>query len=477
MTLASLVLFAVLIIVLGVFLVSSVVGLGLTLHLGARLNRGLYPWVFPAISMVMVSGPIFSGRNLSGLGVLFDATPENFIQSRWISRLLTMAVLALSMERILRTISRRESLLPYGWPLVAAFLLFVITNEVLNGIFGTRPGLDHSALYSLVVIPAALFAANTDRERSLIFARNAIFGMLVASIAVLLIRPEVVLEKNYGGLFGPRFWGLATHANTLSPLLVMFLALLWQQPFQRRSLNTVGWALGLTALFASQSKTSLIALPLVMAILGYYRMRNWIKREPDREKVKSACLLLVVAGIVVGVAVLITHWVLDLGYVYYRFSHSPNARSLLSLTNRDQIWSFALREWSLNPFFGYGPYLFDVNYRQLIGIPVAFHAHNQWLQTLGGSGLVGLFGLGLYLVLLCIYALRASAESHGLSLALLALVIVRSITEVPLRTDGIMNSEFFGHAMLLIVCIGYGASSRGKNSVLLILKGVGRHQP
>ena len=124
-----------------------------------------------------------------------------------------------------------------------------------------------------------------------------------------------------------------------------------------------------------------------------------------------------------------------------------------SLTNRDLIWSYAIAEWERNPLFGYGPGLFGLEYRTLIGIPKAFHAHNQVMQSLGSGGWFGVIGLLLYMGVLAYYAIRAARPTRGLSLALLLFILLRSITEVPLRVDGLMNGEFFVHLLLMMVVL------------------------
>ncbi|WP_406811570.1 O-antigen ligase family protein, partial [Klebsiella aerogenes] len=60
----------------------------------------------------------------------------------------------------------------------------------------------------------------------------------------------------------------------------------------------------------------------------------------------------------------------------------------MTLSGRVSIWFEVIKDWQNNPIFGYGPDYLDVEHRLRLGMLFAFHAHNQFIQTLGQSGLV-----------------------------------------------------------------------------------------
>ena len=139
----------------------------------------------------------------------------------------------------------------------------------------------------------------------------------------------------------------------------------------------------------------------------------------------------------------------DIGGKLAAFFASSEGAQLTSLTGRDQIWAVAYDEWRRNPLFGYGPTIWDIDYRLLIGMPNATHAHNQLMDTLSRSGLVGALALGLYVLVLLVLSLRYVGISGGLSLALFLALFLRSISEVPLLLLG-YGPEFYVQVLLLV---------------------------
>ena len=106
------------------------------------------------------------------------------------------------------------------------------------------------------------------------------------------------------------------------------------------------------------------------------------------------------------------------------------------------IWRVALKEWAANPLFGYGNSIFDLAFRLRIKMLYAVHAHNQFIQALGAAGLVGLSGILALLTMLFIRSIRFAGATRGVTVALSVFLLVRSITEVPLRPSSLLAGEF-----------------------------------
>jgi hypothetical protein len=79
----------------------------------------------------------------------------------------------------------------------------------------------------------------------------------------------------------------------------------------------------------------------------------------------------------------------------------------------------------------------------------ATHAHNQLMDTLSRSGLVGAAALALYVGVLGVLSLRCARASQGLSLALLLALLLRAGSEVPLLLIG-YGPDLLIHLLLLI---------------------------
>jgi O-antigen ligase len=117
------------------------------------------------------------------------------------------------------------------------------------------------------------------------------------------------------------------------------------------------------------------------------------------------------------------------------------------------IWEITLKEWWANPLFGYGPTLWDIDYRIAHGQLEAGQAHNQFVQTLGDSGLLGLLALLSYLMMLFYYAMKYTKESKGVLLALVLVLLLRCFTESPFRLIVFLEPAFLTHLILFTLLV------------------------
>jgi O-antigen ligase len=143
------------------------------------------------------------------------------------------------------------------------------------------------------------------------------------------------------------------------------------------------------------------------------------------------------------------------------FLAGQQGAELASLSGRDRIWAVALGEWARHPAFGFGTDLFDEAYRADIALRHANNAHNQIIDTLARSGLVGLAGLALYATALLVSSVKHARASRGLSLAIFLAIAFQSVTEVPLHVFQ-YGPDVLQHFLLLAILAGMpGSLSRG----------------
>ena len=436
---------------------------GLALHLGSRVKREPAVFIFLAIVVAIMAAPLATGRVLSG-GLSFrDASMDEITQSFWVTRLLTLAVLAVCAERILRFIVKREwNAHFFGWGLFWAFFAYVFTNQVLNAAFGAHPGFDHRTIYALLAYFAIFLVAQNQADYCLRWVRNALAVFLLVSAATVLVRPGTVLDYGYAGFLpgiGFRYYGLATHANTIGPLAVTFMICLWHMPYRSKFLNMLFWGLALGSLLLTQSKTSIAIAALIGVFLAVYRYRM---RVAATANARASLTLGVTAAILIGAGVLGVGglFAIDLVDAAMRKAHLLGDAEVYSLTGRTRIWQVAWQEFLNNPLFGYGPSIWEPLYRFRVGLLTANHAHNQLLQSLSEAGVVGGIGLLTYVVALVVYAVKASARTEGVSLAIVLFILVRSVTEVPLSTSGVVQSEMVIQLIALLVCVGLSPAQR-----------------
>jgi O-antigen ligase len=141
-------------------------------------------------------------------------------------------------------------------------------------------------------------------------------------------------------------------------------------------------------------------------------------------------------------------------------------QEMSSLTGRAAIWGETVKVVEANPLFGYGPSLWDLEFRIKTGMMFT-HAHNQYLQTLGAAGIFGLLTLVCYLVVLLGTAWRARVGSKGVTVALALFLLIRGVTEVPLSVSGAIHGEFMVQMFVLVLCVGYLPATERSSSLNL----------
>lgn len=450
---------------LGIALTLGVVctlGLGLMLHAGTRIRREPLPLIFLGIIAAIMASPIATSRYVKGGIGISEASFENISSSFWLTRLITIGILLLCVERFARFIMRQEWTHIHSWKLFWAFVAFALTNQVLNGIFGSYPSFEHKSIYAFLLYFSVFLVAQSQPERCFLFVRGILLFFFLASAVAAVLMPTLVIEKAYTGGIGipMRYYGLATHANTLGPLAVAFMICLWRFPFSSRWINIFSWCLALTSLVLSQSKTTIAAALVIGLFLFVYRKRA---EFAESFSARRTGLLIGTVGCVcffLAAAILLMWLAADSTERLIYQVDATRSGQLTSFTGRTGIWFLAWDEFMENPLFGYGPSIWGDYYRFTVGIRTANSAHNQLLQSLSSAGLVGLGGLIFYICVLATYAWKAAPSSHGISLALVGLMLFRGFLEAPFTSSDAITSDFFVHLLALLACIGFSVPTQ-----------------
>lgn len=437
---------------------------------GFKLRRdGLLFLIFPAMLALTALDVLLSGRDLTELFLTLQRETQALEQSArhpvlaWVQRGVSLLLVAAALERIVSHVMQRKPV-PSAM-LTWTFLFFWLTTVAVPAVFGVQQRISHEYLYPLLLGLACTLSGPDERERIFSATRAALFLYLLAGVVVAPVNPSLVLDTGYtqGLIPGlPRFGGLASHPVMLGMLSHIALIILWARPFQRKWLNAACWTLGLGVMFLAQSKTAWLCFLLSGACLLLVRRGgNTLQRAGDPRHSSFGVGLLLIA-ITLVFAVLAAFLVADLPTVIEDFFNSSTGAQLASLTGRDRIWVVALEEWERNPVFGYGLTIWDADYREAIAMPQATHAHNQFIDALARSGLVGALGLTLYAVVLTVMSFRYARATGGLSLVLFITLALLSVSEVPL-----LVTDYGSHVMahfLLIVAVASGAASRVRAS-------------
>jgi O-antigen ligase len=369
--------------------------------------------------------------------------------SVWISRLISAAVVALALVEVLKNVGRllKEQLRP-AFALWLCFALFFLAT-VLSAFLGTKPDFQHKSLYAALVLTAVYLQPAVNPETVARVAKGVIAMMLAASVLAVAVSPDAVLEHNYRSLLPGvkfRFHGLAIHANSIAPLALIYLVLEYWVP-SRRAIKAIGSVLALIVLVLAQSKTAWVAAILVLAYLYGSRALGEIRRAKGDALSQRGVLLAASPVLFVPSILLLMLLVLQPLNDIDRFLRL-RIPGWSTLTGRDVIWEITLREWQANPWFGYGPTLWDPEFRLAHGLLFAGHAHNQLFQTLGEAGVIGLTAFLLYVGVLTAYSFRHSGRTKGVTVALLTVLLLRCVTEAPFRTAVFLEPAFLAHLLL-----------------------------
>ena len=384
-------------------------------------------------------------------------------------QIITLVCLTVALERAVRFVLRREYTQARGGWLLTTLLLFIVAVNLLGSSLGTHSGFSVHLLYAPLFAVAVFAYAQENVERCVIVTRDSLLVFLLASLAVLPIRREMVAEPNYAFSFVPgvtdRFYGFASHANTLAPLCFVLMSCLLLQPFRRRWLTMLAWIVASICVVLTQSKTS-IALAILLVAVILIRAKLRVARERDGTTMGIRTLRLL-TGLSLAATVVLTLSLLGMVAIPKFTEMLPpivDIQQMSSLTGRTTIWSETLKVVRANPLFGYGPTLWDLDFQRKTGMGFS-HAHSQYVQTLGAAGIVGLVALICYLLVLLRTSWRARVGSRGVSFALALFVIIRGITEVPLSVSTAMQGEFLIQMFLLALCVGYLPATQRRSSI------------
>jgi len=450
---------------------ASVIGMIGAVRITAIRERGYFHWAFYGI--VFISGVIVlvSGRDMTSVFLEYDLPEAGLLRHPLVAvlqPLISLLILTVAGERIITRWLRRKDQPPPPGFLLLAFVVFWTGTVALPALFGANPLVSHDYAYPLVIGMAAILATGIERERAIHAVRDAITLLITVSLVFIPFEPAMVLDAAYGqGLLPgvPRFAGLAQHAVAMGLLAQLGLLCLQASPYRSRWLNRLAWIVGLAALFFAQSKTAWATFVVCSLCLMALRTGPQMWRrvsDPKNPAVGVVSLLIVIICLVAIGGVLALS---DLGGQIEDFLATSQGAELASLTGRDKIWAIAYDEWQRNPVFGYGPTLWNAEFRTSIAMPYATHGHNQFMDTLSRSGSVGAVSLVLYSLVLLALSIRYTRQSGGLSLALFLAIAMRSVSEVPLALFG-YNLEVIAQALLLAVLAGCAVEVAAKNRLL-----------
>jgi O-antigen ligase len=399
-----------------------------------------------ALFILIITSPLataIDGRNIENIN-FYDVVDANGFGA-WLSRMSTLAILAVCLAII--ALRATFTLAPPSVPtlVMLGYVAFFVTGSVLNSLFGTVPAFSRNQVYPLIILTAIYMQRNDDNGMLIATVKAALLTVLLASLLMIFVRPLATMRSYAPELRLPfisfRFWGLGDSPNSMGPaaLLLMFLTI--YRPFRSQVVTLTSFMVAAVVLLIAQSQTAWATAALVLPTLLVYRW--FVDDEASRQPTGSYA----VAGVAFA-------FFLTAAGIYLLTSDfvSEIAVDDKAFTGRGKIWRVALDLFYANPMFGYGPTAWEPEFRMSVAMPFAFTAHNQILQSLSTSGLVGLGGLIAYLGVLIIAATRLARPTRGLAPAiLLSFPLIRSFSEASFDFKTILGDEFILHMIMFIV--------------------------
>lgn len=313
------------------------------------------------------------------------------------------------------------------WLAGMAFVTAGMASQLIHGQLSVGGGI------GAALLTVTWLAADDWETLACLLRRVAAITVVASAVAVALGLPDAV-SGGYSSVIGVpwRASGVTAHANTLGPMMLFYLLLEKAAPSRSR-FRTAGLITAAMLLVLAQSKTAWAAALVVALILWAGRAsRGWWTR---------IAILLAAIGIVAA-AVVVTDEAVDEQIA----DPSSIIEPYRSLTGRTDVWAYGLGVWRERPLIGGGGSVFQ-DYADRTGAEWAAQAHNQYVQTVSRYGLLALVGLLLYITALVYYGFKLGPATRYVSLALVAVLLVRTLTESTL--DGFHFFEFITFSMLV----------------------------
>lgn len=407
----------------------------------ARLTVG--EWLL----LIACAGTIVSGalvpRDLSRGEVFMLDSLEGEYAGYLVSRVVTGLVLAMSGIALLLAVHRR-GVSRVGAGLFVAYATWFVTNFVLNAIGRDTPDTWMRTFHQPPVVAALLLTAHPGPRAAVRTAKLVMLAFVYVAIVAAVVAPDLAVARNYEGIvpgLDIRLYGVGGGATSLGSCAFLYLVLELAEPAAGRG-RYLHLAASAGVLVASQLKTAWI-LALLSALLAVTALAE--KRILGLRRARPLGPL---QGVVLAMA----------GVAYWAYSDrfgsalalvpADLASNLSTFTGRTWIWEVSLAVFGEHPWFGYGPKLWaDTEFFSRYGMFA--HSHNQLLQSLASAGLVGAAGLCVYLAVLIRRALRAMPVTLA-PFIVLGSILFLGVTDVPLRSDLVLDSYFLLHAILLV---------------------------
>jgi O-antigen ligase len=402
---------------------------------GSALAIGLL-WAVSALKATSaLAYPALSRSELQDVGGSLAGRSDGYLVL--LHQSLTQAILlvsALALVWSLPVRMRRPNQILFA----AAMTCFTAT--VASALFGLRPLFGVAVLGPGLLIAAWYFLPRPDFVSVLRHVKRIVLVYVYGSLIAAAVAPSMALLLDYNASFiglPVRLNGLTAHANQLGGICVIAIACVAGRVSRFRAVHLLAISI---CLLLAQSKTSLVAAIFVVAVLA---LRS--------DKFRSSRAFWITAFSVAISGLIIALPEANVASVL----NSRELASLENLTGRDAIWAVSLDVSADDRIIGYGPTLWNeamrIRYSGYLGFAPP-HAHNQVVQSLATTGVVGLCAMLFFFAALVRESWRIRVTSEFAPLAILVgVVAVRSFAEITLDMRTLSDTNMMAAFLVVLL--------------------------
>ncbi len=397
-----------------------------------------------AIASILLE--IVNPRTLLLLGnsdLYLAATSSESVYGIWVGRIETLIFSLGIIIAIGQGLLYRKGRLPKQGMVFTFAWIMLFVSSVISSIFSVRDDFNYKSLFFPLLLIATYLNPRFNIKEKLNKLLYIPLFFVYTSLFAAIFFPSWAYEPNYTqtrvGL-DMRLFGTVSHANGLGAVALSALVLL-RVANKKSQANLLHSAASLIALFLSQSKTIWITL-LVWLVIEFFT-RLYQKKDTIYH--------------VVGYGILLTIFAVSYVLLFQANLMESIFSSSITLTGRTTVWAATYEVWLENPWLGYGPDLWNLEFRQVYGYLWAGQAHNQVFQILGETGILGIFSLIIFYIVLIKVGSKNANLTHGATFGIVLTILLRSFTEVPLR-NYLIDANFIVNSVFFIILLNAEAS-------------------
>ena len=343
-------------------------------------------------------------------------------------------------------------------------IILLYIGPLISTVLAYKPYFDVIMIVNFIVLFSVTVKNYQTVDSKKIFLsieRISLFYIYGSLLAIVLNFNWAVQQPYPNSITGLniRLYGLANHPNNLSAMAFLYLILCYIERTKSK-IMLFHLIATLFVILLAQSKTVMIITLFVLISISIFKITS----VNGRRKFLSLGFLTLFFSFFI--------WLIyvNINFIYSKIN-SGELGDFDTFTGRSIIWEYTVKYWSLNKLFGYGNDLWNEQMQNGFrlftnGNYAPFHSHNQFYQTLGTSGIMGVIGLSLFGMII-IYSINKIKGRNKFGLILFALAIfIRGFTEPVFSNELNDLNIFITLSFLLSILLFLKEDYGGSNNVI-----------